>query len=148
MFFGTYTHRLNSKNQVAIPSRLRAQAEREGDNLVFYIVPEDDRCRYLYTKSELERVFATLREKSTGSVADFRRIFSSRVSPVECDSQGRVLLTDQLKTTAGLEKEVVFVGNAERIELWSADAWAAYSAAKMDEYSGRMKETMEELFEW
>jgi len=148
MFFGTYAHRLNSKNQVAVPARLRDQAEREGEQLVFYIVPEDDRCLYLYTKTELERVFAALRERASGSVADFRRMFSSRIHPAECDSQGRILLPDEVKDAVGVEKEVVFVGNAERIELWSAEGWRAYEAEKTEAFSRRMKETMEELFEW
>jgi MraZ protein len=148
MFFGTYAHRLNTKNQVAMPSRLRAQAEREGDELVFYAVPEDDRCVYLYTRGELEKVFAALRAKSMEGVADFRRLFSSRVHPVECDSQGRILLDEELKSAAGIERDVVFVGNAERIELWPAEKWGAYRAEREADYTARMKRTMSELFEW
>ena len=148
MFFGTYPHRLNSKNQVTVPSGLRQQAEREGDALVFYIVPEDDRCLYFYTRSELEKVFAALREKSIGSMADFRRLFSSRVHPVECDKQGRILLSQELKVAVGVDREVVFVGNAERIELWPAERWSEYEAGRRKDYSQRMKEIMEELFEW
>ncbi len=150
MFFGTYTHKLNAKNQVAVPSRLRAQAEPEGDVVVFYIVPEDDRCLYFYTKAELEKIFAALREKASGSksMADFRRLFGSRIRPVECDKQGRVLIPDDVKKTAGIDREVVFVGNAERIEVWAGEKWNDYNEQKLDQYSSRMKEVMEDLFEW
>ena len=39
------------------------------------------------------------------------------------DKQGRILLPSVLREFAGLEKDVVLVGVASRIEIWSRDRW-------------------------
>ena len=39
------------------------------------------------------------------------------------DKQGRILVPSVLREFAGLEKEVVLVGVASRVEIWSKDKW-------------------------
>ena len=41
----------------------------------------------------------------------------------EVDKQGRILVPGNLRDFAGLEKDVVLVGVASRIEIWSKAKW-------------------------
>ncbi len=43
------------------------------------------------------------------------------------DSDGRILLTEQLMEAAGLKEEATFVGKGEVFEIWEPKAFAAYA---------------------
>ena len=53
----------------------------------------------------------------------FARFFLAGASQVEVDKQGRILIPNVLREFAGLEKDVVFLGVGNRIEIWSRQAW-------------------------
>lgn len=53
----------------------------------------------------------------------FARFFLAGASQVEVDKQGRILIPNVLRDFAGLEKDVVFLGVGNRIEIWSRQAW-------------------------
>ena len=42
---------------------------------------------------------------------------------MEVDKQGRILVPSNLREFAKLSKEVVLVGVASRIEIWSKEIW-------------------------
>ena len=44
---------------------------------------------------------------------------------MEVDKQGRILIPANLRDFAGLVKDVVMVGVASRIEIWSREKWEA-----------------------
>ena len=46
------------------------------------------------------------------------------------DKQGRITIPPHLRTYAGLDKDCVVVGALDRVEIWDAQAWEDYSAAK------------------
>jgi MraZ protein len=56
-----------------------------------------------------------------------RRFFTSGAVETELDSAGRVSLPANLREYAGLTKEIAVTGNGNRIEIWDAEAWAAYN---------------------
>ena len=52
----------------------------------------------------------------------------------EVDKQFRVVLPATLREYANLEKDIVTIGVASRLEIWNKDAWTAYSEAAQDDY--------------
>ena len=67
--------------------------------------------------------------------------FSSAFETEE-DKQGRILLPQELKTYAGITKNIVTIGVGSRIEIWAEEAFNAYTkdtnfateSAKLSEY--------------
>ena len=53
----------------------------------------------------------------------FVRFFLAGAAQVEVDKQGRILVPGNLRDFAELEKDVVLVGVASRIEIWSKARW-------------------------
>jgi MraZ protein len=53
------------------------------------------------------------------------RYFAGNSWDVELDSAGRVTLSPQLLEHAGIEKDVVVVGNVDHIEVWDRARWQA-----------------------
>lgn len=58
----------------------------------------------------------------------FRRRVFSRATDLTPDRQGRILLPAQLREFAGIEGEVVVVGNYDYLEIWAVEAWDAQRA--------------------
>lgn len=71
-----------------------------------------------------------------------QRQFLSKAMEVSLDKQGRILIPGLLRESAGLVKEIVFVGMMNRVEIWDKavllDEEEAEDAASLDE-------TMDEL---
>jgi MraZ protein len=69
----------------------------------------------------------------------FNRLYFSGAMEVVPDSQGRILLPQNLKDYAEIKKDVIIVGVSNRIEIWSKTKW--------DEFYGNSKTTYEEISE-
>ena len=52
------------------------------------------------------------------------RFYAGNSFDSELDSAGRVMLNPKLMAHAGIEKDVVVVGNIDHLEVWDRKAWA------------------------
>lgn len=116
---GLYQHTLDAKGRLFIPAKLR---EELGD--VFYVCKGQDGCLSVFSSDNWERFLESLKNRPYSEVKKLRGFFAStdKCTP---DSQGRILLSQSLRTYAGLEKDAVVIGIANRAEIWSAERWAA-----------------------
>lgn len=124
MFLGEYQHSLDIKGRLTVPSRMR---EELGD--CFVATKGLDNCLFLYPLS----VFKQLEEKlqhlpfTRPEVRGFARLFFAGATECLPDKQGRVVLPANLRDYAHIDRDLVIIGVGNRVEVWSADAWAAYS---------------------
>jgi len=58
-------------------------------------------------------------------------VFMGNAMDVEIDAAARVLVSPELRTAAGLGKEVMLLGMGSHFELWDAERYAAHEAAVM-----------------
>lgn len=121
-FKGNYTAQLDSKQRVAVPAKLRRNTPG-GEALEFVITLGLDGCLFLFTPERWDQLVARIREVSfTSEKAKFlSRVIASNAQDVELDGQSRILIPQNLIAAAGLEKEVIFVGVLDRIEIWRPD---------------------------
>lgn len=129
MFLGEYRHNLDSKERLTIPSKYRDDLS---DGL--YVVLGFD----LSLMAMPPQTFATILDRlETLNIADpdvrllYRRILGS-ATQVEMDNSGRVLIPDFLRRKAGLERELVLVGQGAYFEIWSPLEWTKQEAAQLD----------------
>ena len=136
MFTGEFQHTLDGKGRVIIPSRLR---DGLGDR--FVITRGLDQCLFVYPSSEWVRLEQKLKQLpfTKKDSRAFSRLFFSGAMEVEADKQGRILIPQNLREYAGIEKDVMFIGVSNRVEVWSEAAWK--------DYFGRASENYEELAE-
>ena len=59
----------------------------------------------------------------------WRRIFLGNAAEMDLDSAGRVLVGPELRSAAGIEKEVILLGMGSHLELWDAATYAAKEQA-------------------
>jgi len=120
-FVSTYTHALDSKKRLTIPSDWR---EIAGVPRRLLVLPGVDvKCLCVYPAREMTRRLEKLRELS---IADergrqFARTLASRSDLVAWDSQGRIRIKDELLDYAGLINQVELTGALDHFELWSPE---------------------------
>lgn len=134
---GEYNHTIDAKGRVIIPAKLR---DGLGEN--FVITKGLDGCLFAYEQSEwtkFEEKLTTL-PLTSQEARRFVRFFLAGAAVAEIDKQGRVLIPGNLRDHAKLLKDVVFLGVAGRVEIWSKESWEAVDYSDMDEIAGKMEE--------
>ena len=143
MLLGTHTPKLDEKGRVILPSKFRDDL---GPGVV--ITRGQERCLYVFSTAEFERVYERIREAplTNKQARDFQRMFLSGASAEKPDSQNRVTIPPHLRTYAGLERDLVVTGVGAHAEVWNADAWNAYAESNEDTYSDMEQEVIPGLF--
>jgi MraZ protein len=124
-FVGEYRHQIDDKGRIAVPSKMRALLAGR-----FHVAQWLDTCLAIVPNSEWDVIagkVAALPMTDPRTRALERRLYGKAVE-LEVDRQGRILLPQNLREAAGLDGEVVVVGLRNRVEIWSAERWAAQSA--------------------
>jgi len=119
-FVGEYLHTLDSKGRLALPAKFR---EILGPR--FIIARGLDKCLFVYPNDEWDQVMEKLKTLpiSRKDARHFTRYFLSGATEAEPDKQGRVVIPQNLREYAGLNKDVFILGVGSRIEIWDKDAW-------------------------
>ena len=123
MFLGEFTHKLDSKNRIMMPSEFRYDLSEE-----FYITKGPENSLVIYTKDEFERQSLRLDELVNENKKNraIKRLFFSSTIKTSLDKQGRVLLNKNLRDYAHIESEAMIIGNNLTIEIWDLDLWQEY----------------------
>ena len=135
---GEYNHTIDAKGRLIIPSKFR---DMLGDE--FVVTKGLDGCLFVYDNAEwsaFEEKLKTL-PLTNKDARQFVRFFLAGATLAEVDKQGRILVPANLREFAGLEKEVVLVGVASRVEIWSKARWEdAASYDDVEEIAEHMAE--------
>ncbi|KKQ77812.1 MAG: cell division/cell wall cluster transcriptional repressor MraZ [Candidatus Zambryskibacteria bacterium RIFCSPLOWO2_01_FULL_39_39] len=124
MLIGEYTHTIDDKNRVSLPSKFRSLM---GKKIV--ITPGLDQCLFAFTVKEWEKIAGKLSENSSILSSDMRsfgRYMFGGASEVEVDNIGRILVPDFLRERANLKTKVVLIGVQNRLEIWNEKSWTDY----------------------
>jgi MraZ protein len=125
LFYGEYQHTIDPKGRAIVPSKFR---EGLGDK--FILTKGLDNCLFAYSSEEwtnLENKLKTL-PFTDKDVRAFIRFFFSGATECETDKQGRILIPQNLREYAALEKEISIIGVSSRVEIWSKAAWDKYNS--------------------
>ena len=118
MFMGEYNHTIDAKGRLIVPSKFR---EALGDT--FVVTKGLDGCLFVYDNEEWQAFEEKLRSLpiTNKEARQFARFFLAGAAEVEVDKQGRILVPHILREFAQISKDVVLIGVASRIEIWSKE---------------------------
>ena len=127
MFRGMNTVSLDAKGRLAMPARYRERlSDEHGGRLVVTIdLDTRHRCLSLYLPGEWEKIERQIDGMSglNEHVRRMKHLLIGHANDLELDSIGRVLLPQELRRYAGLEKQVCLVGQCKKLEIWSQENW-------------------------
>jgi MraZ protein len=132
VFMGSHEHSLDPKGRLILPRKFRGELGTE-----MVITKGIEKCLYGFPVPEFAEFANKLRTLplTQRPGRDFVRVFVAGASQESIDTQGRVLLPPALRDYAGLGKDVMVVGQLNRIEIWDRTEWAAYMEGAQTAYS-------------
>lgn len=125
MFRGINTINLDAKGRMAMPARYREQLINQCSGQLVVTIDTNHRCLLLYPLAEWEQI-----ERQIESLSSFdpmsqrvKHLLIGHANDLELDSNGRILLPQELRQYAQLEKHVSLIGQGKKLEIWSQDSW-------------------------
>ena len=135
---GTYYHNIDVKVRMNFPTKLR-----ECLGTPFFITKGIDQvCLTVYAQEEWDRLAAKVAAMPESKGGIIKRWIFSGAAEVTPDKQGRILIPQNLRQFAGLEKDVVVIGANNKAEIWEKSRWEALNDAMNRE---ELLSVMEEL---
>lgn len=124
MFYGEYQHSVDPKGRVIVPAKFR-----EGLGEKFIVTKGLDNCLFAYSPSEWTNLEAKLKSlpMTNKDARAFIRFFFAGATECEVDKQGRILIPQNLREYAAIEKDVYVIGVSTRVEIWDKTKWEDYS---------------------
>ena len=116
-FVGEFTHALDSKGRVTIPSKWRIQG---GEN-TYLALPNPSGYITVYPPKMIERLEEKVAEASLSDPQAQSLLMElfSKADSFGCDKQGRINLSDKLLDHAGIKGKAVLVGKFWSFAIWS-----------------------------
>ncbi len=140
MLIGEYTHSLDPKKRLSLPSKFRKEL---GKTVI--VTRGLDHCLFIFSATAWKKLAQKFGELSMGSTdtRGFNRFMLSGAVEAEIDSAGRILIPDFLKDFAQLKTQVVLAGVNDRVEIWDSKRWETYKErieAQADEMASKLGE--------
>jgi MraZ protein len=126
-FLGEYEATLDSKGRFLLPAGFKKQLP-EAEKLEFVINRGFEKCLCLYPMKSWEPIFGEISKLNDfdPKVREFRRYFLNGATLAELDSAGRLLVPQNLKEHAGLEKDIVLASAVDKIEIWDKSKYQQF----------------------
>ena len=131
MFIGEFTHTLDDKKRLSLPSKFRKDLGKK-----VIITHGLDNCLFMFTLSQWNDIAEKLGNMSfaNSDSRGFNRIMLGGAVEIEVDTAGRILIPDFLRQYAGVNdtetkkenSKLVFAGIHTRIEIWEEKRWKSY----------------------
>lgn len=140
MLIGTYTHDLDPKKRLTLPSKWR-----NGLGKKVVVTNGLDNSLFIFPIKEWERVAEKLSLSGFGNkdTRDFNRFMLGNAFETDVDKSGRIVIPDTLKTFAKLSNKIVLAGMHSRVEVWNEDAWKQFTtkiSGEADVLAGKLSE--------
>jgi MraZ protein len=130
MLIGEYRYNLDNKGRLMIPVKFRHRFGMEA-----IITRGVENCLFVFPKDEWEKVVEKILKLplSQSNSRAFTRLMLAGAYESQIDNQGRILIPENLRKYASLDKKVVIVGLYSRIEIWDEGKWTEYSKQSEDQ---------------
>ena len=122
MLIGTYRHSIDAKKRMRLPTKFKNEL---GSTII--VAKGTSKNLLIFSKESFDELY-----KKLTSIALFDeeaqkpiRKFLSSAFEIEEDTQGRHLLSKELCNFGGFQKDIVFVGVGNRVEIWAEEEWNA-----------------------
>jgi MraZ protein len=141
-FISTVPGSLDGKGRVCIPATYRHILAAQNTSGVYVCPSFIDPALDAFGQSLLDAINARLTAQDpffSASHDDEATALIARTQSLPIDENGRVRIPDAMIAHAGLKDRIVFVGKAQKFQVWDADAYAPIEADALARVKARME---------
>ena len=114
---GEFEHTIDAKGRLFIPARLRTELGE-----VFFVTVSMEKCLCAYSQDSWDSFTRKCDAMPFVKQRKMRPLFAL-AARCEVDGQGRILLPQNLRNFAGLERDVAVIGCNNHAEIWDLSRW-------------------------
>ncbi|MGH2575291.1 MAG: division/cell wall cluster transcriptional repressor MraZ [Ignavibacteria bacterium] len=143
MFQGHANINLDDKGRIIIPSKFRKHISSEANSLMHVTLGRDN-CLWLYPSNEWTKLVKRLLKLNayTKDVIAMQRQILYFAEECSIDSQHRILIPQNLLQKVEIKKEILIIGQLDRIELWNQKTYEKYLKENKETYEDVMDKVM------
>lgn len=143
-FFETYECKIDDKGRLKLPSLLVKHLGESEEKQIIIKRAVFQKCIEVYPLKPWEKLVAKINNlnRFIKKNADFIRLFTAGVKSIEVDRSERILIPKDLKSFAGLEKEIVISGAGDFFEIWDKQAYEKNLATNEENFASLSEEVM------
>ncbi len=128
MFSGMSNHSIDSKGRIVLPAKFR---EELGET--FYLARGFGNCCIQAMSTEqFNAICSRIMELPADKAMALQYTFSATAVEVTPNSQGRVIIPQNLREFAGIESDALVIGMNTRVEIWSQPKFDEYMASQQN----------------
>jgi len=133
-FRGRYTNKIDAKGRVSVPAKFRAIALGQGSNGVVcfpsFLSPcvEGGGQKLAHEIDEMLERPDPFSENADALAA----VLMGDSYDIGFDSDGRIVLPEELRAHAGITDRVTFVGMGRKFQLWEPEAYETFRADALE----------------
>lgn len=120
---GKFRFKVDDKGRVSLPAKFRKVISKD---LVVTVNPQNE-CLWVFEPAGFNQWIKQLfvdrfgkYDTSSKQHMALRSKLKARSEDVQSDASGRIMLPAEMRETAGIDKDVVIVGNTGYFEVWDA----------------------------
>ena len=140
VFQGASSLSLDAKGRLSVPTRYRdvLSADAAGQ---LTITKHPHGCLMVFPRPEWEQ-FRDRIAQLPMAAQWWKRMFLGNAMDVDMDGTGRVLVSPELRQSAGLTRDVLLLGMGKHFELWDK---ATYDAQEAQAVQGEMPDVLKDF---
>lgn len=127
-FVSNFTNRLDAKGRVSIPASFRAVLARDGYEGLCVVPSLDSQALDAGGNALLSEINQLI--ESYPPYSEERDTLSSALlgtsEVLKTDAEGRIILTESLKSFAGVRDQVTFVGHGHKFQIWEPETFRVH----------------------
>jgi len=138
VFTGLHHNVLDDKGRLAFPAPLRTLLAENGTPDAFVLTLSFfEPCLVALQEPAFRDAAARIAAlpPSNPAVAEYKRVVIASATVVAVDKAGRVNIPKELRDYAGLERDAVWAGVIDKIELWSKTRWDERNARRLENHA-------------
>ena len=126
--FGVYECSADAKGRVMLPVAFKKQLTKELKNGFVMKRSIFSKSLELYPMNTWNEMVKEVNKlnKFVKKNVEFIRMFNYGVVPVELDAAGRMLISKDMMTFAGMSKSIVMAAAGDRIEVWDKKSYEKF----------------------
>lgn len=123
MFIGNYQTKVDTKGRASLPVKFKLDLGHKAIMTLGY-----ENSLMIVAIKDWQKIVgeATNRGLTLNPARATDRFLLGNAFEIEVDKLGRFLIPRALRSAAAIDREVVFVGVGNRVELWAAAKWRDY----------------------